>query len=352
MRKNFLIPIILIVAIIIISIVVLYEPQDEKIKIGILTHQTGFGAIWGEPELKAVLLRVDELNNKGANIETVVEDCQSRISICVTAAIKLINVDKVNAIIGPTWDEWYEPVAQIAEDNKIILISPSGISNNDIGPYTFSLKQPNEDLAVVTLSFLEQNNVTDVALVTTQNAHFLSISNFINLHAPEYNINIKEHQVSPEEQSFQSVITKIKNDNSQAIISNLVQTQEPSFIKQLKELDFKGMIISTAGSVFVFDPDFRNVFKGAYYVDYLITPEFASYYSSKYDSELSPSAQMAYDAVSLIYDAAKRTNSNPEKMAEYLSNLQNFPGFSWGISFDEKGHGIFTLEVYEIKIFE
>jgi ABC-type branched-subunit amino acid transport system substrate-binding protein len=49
----------------------------------------------------------------------------------------LINIDKVDVIIGPTWDEWFEVISPIAQQNKIILISPSGSSYRLIGKYIF-----------------------------------------------------------------------------------------------------------------------------------------------------------------------------------------------------------------------
>jgi ABC-type branched-subunit amino acid transport system substrate-binding protein len=65
--------------------------KEESIKIGILAHQTGFGAIWGDGEIKAAVDSVKELQNEGAKIEYIVEDCASDKDKCVNAANKLIN---------------------------------------------------------------------------------------------------------------------------------------------------------------------------------------------------------------------------------------------------------------------
>jgi ABC-type branched-subunit amino acid transport system substrate-binding protein len=306
--------------------------KEETIKIGILAHQTGFGSIWGDGEIKAAVDSIKELQNKGAKIEYVVEDCASDKDKCVNAANKLINIDKVDVIIGPTWDEWFEVVAPIAQQNKVILISPSGAGNRLIGKYIFSLKYNNKGMASAILNFLDSNNIKNAAIVTAQDAYFMNILNaFKNLDTKS--ILRSELEVTPNEKDFKTIIAKIKNND--AVIVNVSEAQYPSFIKTLKEFGFKGMVVLTGAP----HPE-KEIYSGINYIDFNAPAEFMVKYNS-------PSSPMVYDAVRLYYEAYKNVGKDPDKIADYLEKI-NFNGVMGVIKFNEIHEADWDPEVYKI----
>src|SRR3954471_22684802 len=80
--------------------------QGAPIRIGTLTPLTGAGGPYGPVMVKAVKAVVDQVNAAGGvlgrKIELVSEDDQTNPEAGVRAARKLIDVDKVSAILG-TW---------------------------------------------------------------------------------------------------------------------------------------------------------------------------------------------------------------------------------------------------------
>src|SRR5258708_25172365 len=80
--------------------------QGGPIKIGTLTPLTGAGGPYGPVMVKAVKAVVDQVNAAGGvlgrKIELVSEDDQTNPEAGVRAVRKLIDVDKVSAILG-TW---------------------------------------------------------------------------------------------------------------------------------------------------------------------------------------------------------------------------------------------------------
>jgi branched-chain amino acid transport system substrate-binding protein len=306
----------------------------EKIKIGILAHQTGFGAIWGDGEIKAAVDSVKELQNKGAKIEYVVEDCASDKDKCVNAANKLINIDKVDVIIGPTWAEWFEVVAPIAQQNKVILISPSGGSTRLIGKYIFSIRYNIKGNASAILNFLDSNNIKNAAIVTAQDAYFMQILNIFN-NLDTKGILKSKLEVNPNEKDFKTIVAKIKNND--AVVININEAQYPAFIKTLKEFGFKGIAVATGA---IIEPEDKELFSGIYYIAFNIPSEFFEKYKS-------PSSPMAYDAVRLYYEAYKNVGKDPDKIADYLEKI-NFNGVMGIIKFDEIHHADWGPEVYKI----
>jgi branched-chain amino acid transport system substrate-binding protein len=118
--------VIVIVLIVAIFIAINYRNKDTAIvKIGAVIPQTGFGAYWGDPVLKGIRLAEKDLNKafSSRKIEVLVEDSQSSVPTAVSAAQKLINVDKVDAIYSEFsgMSSAISPIAKSA--NKILVYS-------------------------------------------------------------------------------------------------------------------------------------------------------------------------------------------------------------------------------------
>ena len=84
----------------------LLRAQSGPLKLGVLTPLTGAGGFDGPRMLKAMQGVAEEINAAGGllgrKIELVIEDDQTNPEAAVRAARKLIDVDRVPAIMG-TW---------------------------------------------------------------------------------------------------------------------------------------------------------------------------------------------------------------------------------------------------------
>jgi len=107
---------------------------EDTIKVGVIGTLTGYGAYYGEQEVKGILLARDEINSAGGIdgklIELVVEDSQSSPAVSITALQKLISVDNVQYVIGDSWTSTTVAMVPVANENEVILISPIAILDN------------------------------------------------------------------------------------------------------------------------------------------------------------------------------------------------------------------------------
>ena len=117
--------------------------QQEPIKIGVVLPLTGDLSSMGEPAKDAVEFALEEINNAGGingrKLEAIFENGKCDGAASISAVQKLINVDKVSAIIGEICSGATIAMAPIVEKNKVPLISPCS-SNPDItnmGDYIF-----------------------------------------------------------------------------------------------------------------------------------------------------------------------------------------------------------------------
>lgn len=102
-------------------------PKD--LKVGLLVPLTGPLGSWGKDWQRAYELAAKQINDSnllpgGGKIEFVVEDEQGNPEAAIRAATKMIRVNHVAAILGPTSDT-IVALNQLATRNRVPIISPA-----------------------------------------------------------------------------------------------------------------------------------------------------------------------------------------------------------------------------------
>lgn len=103
----------------------------DVIKIGANLELSGGAASYGQSIAEGLDLALEEINKEGINgkkLELVKVDNKSEAAEATNGAIKLISQDKVVAIIGSATSTNTLAQVQIANDNKVPIITPSGTS--------------------------------------------------------------------------------------------------------------------------------------------------------------------------------------------------------------------------------
>ena len=126
--------------------------QSGPVRLGALLPLTGAGGPYGAPMAKVAKAVVDEVNAAGGilgrRIELFVEDDQTNAEAAVRAARKLIDVDKVAAVMG-TWSSAVTTaVAPLCWESKTFQTTTSGADSITLLPHQGYLirTQPNTTL--------------------------------------------------------------------------------------------------------------------------------------------------------------------------------------------------------------
>ncbi len=128
--------------------------QADPIKLATLTPLTGAGGTYGPVMAKAAAAVVEEVNKAGGvlgrRIVLVSEDDQTSPEAGVRAARKLIDVDKVSAIMGTWASSVTTAVAPLCWESKTFLCTVSGADSITQLPHQGYLvrTQPNSTLQV------------------------------------------------------------------------------------------------------------------------------------------------------------------------------------------------------------
>lgn len=126
--------------------------QAQPITLGILTPLTGAGGADGprmEKAMKAVFAEVNAAGGLlGRRVETVLEDDQTNPEAAVRAARKLIDVNKVPAILGTWASAVTTAVAPLCWESKTFICTTSGADSITLLPHQGYLirTQPNNHL--------------------------------------------------------------------------------------------------------------------------------------------------------------------------------------------------------------
>lgn len=337
--------------------------SGEPIKIGAVLPLTGIAAIVGETEKKGIELAVEEINmNGGINgheLQVIFEDDQTDPKNTVSAVTKLATLDKVSAIIGGTWDFLANAAIPVAENNKIVLISPSALPDTleKQSPYFFVTHAPVRNNVPTVDRFLLDIEGAKVVTMSVNNlwgkAHLSTFKEAIEEDGDDHLVKevILPNFDGNDIQRELSLIAPLKPD---AIIIALNFEDTVSFLKKKQELGVSGKVLA----------DFHvqdNFQKGNLSIDLVKdvtlfvfsnpSSEFIEAYVEEYGENPKTYADTAYDAVYAIKIAMENEgSSDKESVKNGLSSIVGYRGASGVISFNL--HNYTENKISIRKIFE
>ena len=339
----------------------------ETIKIGALFALTGSGADWGQDEAEATRLAIEEVNNSGGingkKIELILEDGPADdVNKSVTAFQKLINVNKVTSILGPTWDDVAAALAPLADQNKVVVLAPdasSGIEREKQYDYFFSIFAPEKSEMQKLVQFLKDKGVKKVATIYNLDPFSKQWRDTFAEVAKEQNFEVaNDFPISdPESKDFRTQITRLKEGKADAIyIEFTSQDTKGPFMRQAKELKLDTIIVSssTSDSQSLLD-NYGQYLEGFYIASPKQTKEseeLIKKFQTRYGHlSRSPAIPYAYDAAKILVEVLKKGARTGEEIKNALYQIKDYSGAtSINISFDKTGRAVWSINTYEIKV--
>lgn len=329
------------------------EVEAPPIKIGAVFSVTGPAAKLGGPEKNAAEMIAQEINAAGGingrMIQIIIEDDQGVEENTVNALQKLINLDNVVAIIGPTRSGNGIAAAAICEEAKIPLVSCAAawiqlFPGNDTSKpmYKYVFKTPQNDLHCARTIFndCKAKGYTKVAIITGTTGFGAAGRAELLRQAPEYGIDIVADDTYPPDASdLTPQLTRIKARNPQALINWSIVPAQGLIAGQVKQLNMdlqlyqshgfgnKGYIqpaaegiLFPAGRLLILDDIDQS------HVQYSVLSKFKTDYEAKFNEEVSTFAGHAYDALHLVFNAIRAKGDDRDSIRDGLEAQKNFIG--------------------------
>jgi len=344
------------------------KSSENEILIGEYESLTGAEATFGISSTNGLKLAVEEINNSGGllgkQIKLITYDDQGKPSEAATVVQKLINKDKVVAIIGEVASSRSKAGAQICQSSKMPMVSPASTNPEvtAIGDYIFRVCFIDPFQATVMSKFaLNSLKIKRVAVLQdVKNAYSTGLADFFIKQFKEMGGEIIEVQsYSAGDKDFKAQLTAIKSKNPEGIFIPGYYTDVGLIAIQAREIGITQPLFGGDGweSEKLTEGKAKDALEGCYFSTHVSTEdpsELIQNYIKKYKERygIKPDAMsfLAYDAGLILFDAIKRAGSvEPDKIRDALAKTTNFKGVTGTISINEQRNAVKPAVIMEIK---
>ncbi|MGE7766792.1 ABC transporter substrate-binding protein [Peribacillus sp. NPDC096540] len=346
--------------------------EGETIKIGVNLELSGGVASYGQSIAEGLELATAEINKEGIDgkkIKLIKVDNKSEASEATSGAIKLTSQDQVTAIVGAATSTNTIAQVQIAQDNKVPVISPSGTSPE----ITYKGDKLND--FIFRTSFIDPFQGTVAANFATSEVKAKSAAIYIDS-ASDYSKGlaaafkeqfianggkiVAEEAYIAKDTDFRSTLTRLKSAKPDFIFLPGYYEEAGLIVKQAREtgLDVPFMggdgwdspkLVEIAGAKALNNTFITNHYSSGDPDEKI--QNFVSAFKAKYKDK-SPDAfnALGYDTGYFLADAIKRAGStDSEKIKDALEKTKDLELVTGTFTLDEKHNPIKSATILEFK---
>jgi branched-chain amino acid transport system substrate-binding protein len=343
----------------------------EPIKIGSVMRLS-IGASDGIPCRRGVEMAVAEVNKAGGingrKVELITEDEKDSPASAVNAVQKLINVDKVVAMVGPMTSGDTMASGKIANDAKVIMISPTATTPklSGYGPYLYRGCSRIDKQAQVLTDWVVKNwKPKTVAIFFSNEPYGKGCAGLFTKFFEKHGIKVvATESFMRGSRDFKAQLTKIKAANPDILFIPGYTPETAPAAAQARQLGMKQKILGVYGDmnpayIKLAGPAAEGHVIGGEYDENYDTPKnkaFVKNYNEIVKKNNDPYnimfAALSYDAASMILDAMKKNGPTPDGIQKYLNTVKDFDGVTGKLSFNKEHdvqragtEGVYVLEV-------
>ncbi len=353
MSKNTKIVLAIIVVIAVGAFVKLKSSKNssvgaEPIKIGGVFALTGDAAAWGEADRNGAQLAVEDINSRGGinghPVQLIVEDMQSSSKGSISAVSKLINIDKVSAIVGPSWMDVYQGVGDLVKNNNIVLMSPDAgieaINGDVVHRNLFSTWYRSDVKAKLIVDYMAKQGIKKLAQLYQNDPYYTDFAARIKKYADQDGIQIVTTElINSGATDVRTPALKIKASGADAVIFGLYDEKSTFNFLRIKKDSFPNMPLF--GDELAQDhyskPEYIDLYENIVYFS-AAQPDknFSDTYTAKFKTTALFGAAPSYDATMILSKAIEDKGVG----ADYNTYLRSttFKSVTYGsVTFDEIG---------------
>ncbi|MEY4700413.1 MAG: hypothetical protein RL326_600 [Pseudomonadota bacterium] len=307
--------------------------QPRSFTVGAALALTGDAATFGQEELNAAKLAVDEINAQGKiHLALKVEDTTSTGLGTVTAVKKLVEVDSVKIVLGPTWLDTFQGCLPITGKRGVLVISPSASipiikDSSSKYPLVFSTYFNFQREVSALVENASQRGLRKISVLFDQDPYFVEMRRVAVESAARSSAEIVgDQEFSSGETDFRALILQAQRRGAAGILfASANQASVVAFLKQRQQI---APSISVLGSHdfegYERDSAFSGLLKNTLYM----APEapsaaFRKRYADKYSTPPIMTASNSFDAVTILAAALTSGAESPQQIATYLQQHEH-----------------------------
>jgi len=366
--------------------------QKEPYTIGAVFGVTGAFSFLGEPERNTAKMIEEWVNAAGGiqghPLKIVVEDTKSDEGQAVLAVRKLLERDKVIAIVGPSSTGESMAVVPIMEKAETPLIScaaalsivtPKEELDRILASKTFEMpkkqrkwifKTPQTDTSAVEAIYdhMKKKGISKIALITVT----VGFGDFgrkeLKRVAPAYGISIVADELyGPKDSDMTAQLTKIRGTDAQAVVNWSVGPPQVIVTKNWKQLGMKIPLYQSHGF-----GSKRNIELAGGAAEGILCPlgrlvvaekispnhpqkpvimKYKTEYEKRFRAEVSTFGGHAYDSINMLLEALKAVGPHKGKIRDYLeTKIKNWPGTGGIFNMSPEDHTGLKKDAFEMIV--
>jgi branched-chain amino acid transport system substrate-binding protein len=346
--------------------------KGGTIKIGANLELSGGVASYGQSAKEGIELAIEEINKEGIDgkkLELVTVDNKSDAAEATNGALKLATQDKVVAMIGAATSTNTLAQVQIAQDNKIPLITPTAtnatITNKDgkLNDFVFRTCFIDPFQGTVAANFATNDlKVKSAAVLIDSSSDYskgLADSFKKNFTANGGKI-VKEEAYIAKDTDFRATLTNIKSANPEYIFVPGFYEEVGLIIKQAREIGLNVPIMGGDGwdSPKLVEIAGAQTLNNTFITNHYSSgdsdkkvQDFVAAFKAKYDGK-SPDAftALGYDTVYFLADAINRAGSSDSaKIQKALEETDGLELVSGKVKLDKNHDPIKAAVILEYQ---
>jgi len=350
---------------------------SAQIKIGAVLSVTGPASFLGEPEKQTLEMYVDTINAKGGvngqQLQLIVYDDAGDANNARTFATRLVEQDKIAAMVGGSTTGSTLAMMPVFEDAEIPFISLAGAIQIIEPVHKWVFKTPHTDKMACEKIFadLKSRNLTTIAMISGTDAFGKSMRDQCVAVAPNAGVSIAlEESYGPRDSDMTPQLTNIRNKAGVQAVVNPGFGQGPAIVtRNYRQLDIKLPLYESHGvaskqyielagpaaegvrlpaaALLIADKLPANDPQKPVVVNYTRT------YQQKTGQAVSTFGGHAYDGLMVLVEAMQRAKSaDPAKVRDEIERTKGYIGTGGIVNMspaDHLGLNLSAFHMLEIK---
>src|SRR5215212_1505266 len=337
------------------------------IKVGVYGDLSGQTSSFGESTRNGAKMAIDEINAAGGingrKIDVLVEDDQGQPQQASTVVTKLVNQDKVIAVIGEVASTNSLAAAPKAQEAKVPMITPSSTNPKvtQVGDYIFRVCFTDDFQGAVAAKFAANTlKARKAAILGDFNSDYSKgmTQYFVQEFTGSGGQIVAQQTYTQTDADFKGQLTNIRSASPDVIFVPGYYGQVGVIAKQAKELGIKAPLLGGDGwdSPKLFELG-GAALDGNYMVNHYSTDDpspavqkFVAAYKAKYGAVPDAIAALGYDAMNVLADSIKRSGSTDSaKLRDAIAATKGFAGVTGAISLNAGRDAVKPAVVFELR---
>lgn len=325
--------------------------QSKEIKIGVYGGFTGPSAFWNTRMKQGIALAIKEINAAGGidgkTVAAVYEDTRGNKSEVATAVQKLINQDKVVAVLGSANSGDMFVSGPIADKAGVLIcgVTTTAAGIPQIGNYVFRYAGLASIGAPLVVDYAADTyQVKTVSVIYSLNNDWSKDQRAQaekELQAKGITI-VSDLTYSDGDTDFQAQATKIAKDNPDAVFLAGYSSESALIASQLRKLGYKGRFL--AGEGIADDQYFKIAGQDAvgttlwisWYPDesQSVVKQFTDKFKVEYGATPEFAAAHGYDVMYILKEAIQKAGTDRKAIRDAFAATSGHTGIAGQVSID------------------